>query len=352
MELNLKWENNASFKNNEFNNLWDEINKNDDKCMYITGFGFDPRSLKSLEKIVLNKEIFDLVIIKNTKETESPEELNSYHIIKSFISDRNYKDIIHFLNEAILSNRYKHVVIDISAMPRHLYLTLINFIINIIRNYNISNKIKINFYVTVVENPEIDRKIKSIIAENSDAEILSGYQTGYTAEDISSSSKIWFPVLGENESERLKKIYEYIRPDEICPIIPSPSHDPRRSDSLIKEYRELLFDTWRIETSNFIYATEDNPFDIYKKILDSSKYFSEVFGLMLGCRIIISTFSSKLISIGALLAANDLQKNGYNVSIFHVKSTNYKNSNATSKKFSFESSEFTTIQVEGEIYDY
>ena len=29
MELNLKWENNASFKNNEFNNLWDEINKND-----------------------------------------------------------------------------------------------------------------------------------------------------------------------------------------------------------------------------------------------------------------------------------------------------------------------------------
>ncbi|NUW27284.1 hypothetical protein HUX57_11510 [Arcobacter butzleri] len=352
MEMNLKWENNASFKDNEFNNLWDKINKNDDKCMYITGFGFDPRSLKSLEKIVLNKEIFDLVIIKNTKETESPEELNSYHIKKSFISDRNYKDIIHFLHNEILSNRYKHVVIDISAMPRHLYLTLINFIINIIRKYNISNEIKINFYVTVVENPEIDRKIKSIIAENSDAEILSGYQAGYTAENISTSSKIWFPVLGENESERLKKIYEYIRPDEICPIIPSPSHDPRRSDSLIKEYRELLFDTWRIETSNFIYATENNPFDIYKKILDSSKYFSEVFELMLGCRIIISTFSSKLISIGALLAANDLQKNGYNVSIFHVKSTNYKNSNVTSKELSFESSKFTTIQVEGEIYDY
>lgn len=352
MGMNLKWENNASFKKDDFNHLWNEINENDDKCMYITGFGFDPRSLKSLEKIVIKKEIFDLVIIKNTKDTESPKELEQYSIIENFISDRNYQNIICFLNDAISSSKYRHVVIDISAMPRHLYLTLINFIINIIRKYNISNQIKINFYVTVVENPEIDRKIQSIIAENSDAEILKGYQKGYTAEDISTSSKIWFPVLGENEVERLKKIYEYIRPDEVCPIIPSPSHDPRRSDSLIKEYRELLFDTWGIEISNFIYATEDNPFDIYKKILDSSKYFSEVFALMSGCRIIISTFSSKLISIGALLAANDLQNNGYNVSIFHVKSTNYKNSNAGTEDFIFQSSDFTAIQIEGEIYDY
>ncbi len=351
MNIDLKWENNASFKNEEFTKLWDDINKNDDKCLYITGFGFDPRSLKSLEKIVLNKEIFDLIIVKNSEDTSNPVELNEYTVLESFVSDKKYTGVIHFLNKKISSKEYKHIIIDISAMPRHLYLTLINFIINSIRKFNNKNEKKINFYVTVVENPDIDRKIKSIIAEDSDAEILSGYQQGYTAEDISTSSKIWFPVLGENELERLKKIYEYIRPEEVCPIIPSPSSDPRRSDSLIKEYRELLFDTWGIESSNFIYATEDNPFDIYKKILDSSKYFAEVFHLMSGCRIIISIFSSKLISIGALLAANDLQRNDYNVSIFHVKSTNYKNGN-TQKELNFESSEFTTIQVEGDIYDY
>lgn len=348
--MKYKWENNASFVGEKYTELWNTINSSDINSMYITGFGFDPRSLKSLEKIIQNKKIFDLLIIKNSSDTGIPDEFNDYNVLQTFVSDRKYQEIIKYLNQNI--KNYSNIIIDISAMPRHLYLTLVHFIIKIIDQYNKSSSgDKINFYVTVLESPHIDGKIQSIIADGSDVEILNGFQSGYSSEGISNSSKVWFPVLGENEVERLKKIYDYVRPDEICPILPSPSKNPRRADELIKEYRELLFDTWGVETSNFIYATEDNPFDIYMKILESSKYYKDVFSLMNNCRIIISTFSSKVISIGALLAANDLQRNNYDVSIIHVKSSSYTNGNGKSDT-KLESAEFTAIQIEGELYEY
>ena len=54
--------------------------------------------------------------------------------------------------------------------------------------------------------------------------------------------RVWFPVLGEGQRERLRLIREFVNPDEICPVIPFPARSPRRGDEIVAEHRGVLFD--------------------------------------------------------------------------------------------------------------
>ena len=58
------------------------------------------------------------------------------------------------------------------------------------------------------------------------------------------------PLLGENKSLHFEKANQHIRPDEICPLLPFPSKNPRRSDDIFKEHHGLFFDVLRIRSNN------------------------------------------------------------------------------------------------------
>jgi hypothetical protein len=86
-------------------------------------------------------------------------------------------------------------------------------------------------------------------------------------------------------------------------VLPSPSTNPRRSDELLLELRELLFDEFRVDERNFIYATEWNPFDLFRSLeLLHGRYFALLEPLG-DVSFAISSHSSKLLSLGSLLAA-------------------------------------------------
>src|SRR3546814_13054079 len=53
--------------------------------------------------------------------------------------------------------------------------------------------------------------------------------------------KIWFPILAEDVSEQLERIHSRIAPDDVCPVLPLQSVDPRRGDNIIREMGELVF---------------------------------------------------------------------------------------------------------------
>ena len=117
---------------------------------------------------------------------------------------------------------------------------------------------------------------------------------------------MWFPLLGENQRVQLARIYDLINPAEICPLLPSPSMDPRRGDNLVIEYRELLFDRLRVETRNFIFASETNAFEAYRQLRRAILHYAEALEPFGGSNAVISANSSKLLSVGALLAAYEL----------------------------------------------
>src|SRR3546814_5753674 len=68
--------------------------------------------------------------------------------------------------------------------------------------------------------------------------------------------KIWFPILAEDVSEQLERIHSRIAPDDVCPVLPLQSVDPRRGDNIIREMGELVFDRMAVTPRDIIFATE------------------------------------------------------------------------------------------------
>ena len=111
---------------------------------------------------------------------------------------------------------------------------------------------------------------------------------------------------------------------EICPVLPSPSVNPRRGDDLALEYRKFLFDPLRVEPRNFIYTSERNPFEAYAKL--ESQYYQYMKALEPpgGCKTVLSAISSKLMSVGGLLVAYELKQWNLEIGIAYVESRRYK----------------------------
>lgn len=109
------------------------------------------------------------------------------------------------------------------------------------------------------------------------------------------------------------------------PSVPSPSSNPRRGDKLLIDYRALIFDEWRLDIKNIIYSNEKNPFEIYRQLTQAIYHYRNALSPLSGCKPVISAVSSKLISLGALLAAYDLKLNkGINVDLVNIEAQGYE----------------------------
>ncbi len=150
----------------------------------------------------------------------------------------------------------------------------------------------------VPDNPRVDALVAGEGVQTPDA--LPTFSDIDPREDV---KKIWVPVLGEAEAERLSALFDDINPDEICPVLPFPAADPRRADELIGEYRELLFDRIDVEPRNFIYADESNPFDVYRTLSELNDRYREALRPLGDARMVLSAHSSKLFAMGVLLTA-------------------------------------------------
>ena len=220
--------------------------------------------------------------------------------------------------EAIKS--YTDILVDISALPRSLYMPMLARLLNLVDQ--MPDVERPNLHVVVGDNPELDQLI---VAEglSDDASYLHGFESGIEQEATADAPKIWMPILGEGKIGHFERINDLIVPDEIAPILPFPCANPRRTDDLILEYRAYLFDVLRIEPTNFIYVPEQNPFGVYREIVSAITHYTDALSALGGCKIVISALSSKLLSLGALLAAYDLKQANYPVGIAHVHADGY-----------------------------
>jgi len=140
-------------------------------------------------------------------------------------------------------------------------------------------------------------------------------------------------------------------PDEIAPLLPSPSVNPRRSDDLLLEYRELLFDRFRVEPSNFIFASERNPFEVYRQIRRAVLHYRDALERLGGCKAVLSALSTKLLSVGALLVAYELKRSKVDVGVAHVECQGYTMEAATEGDGAKTQSELFGLWLWGECYE-
>src|SRR5207237_5078860 len=78
---------------------------------------------------------------------------------------------------------------------------------------------------------------------------------------------------------------------------------------------------WSVDTRNIVYAAEDDPLDLYRTILELDDLRRPVFEEFGGSLLVLSPVGSKIMALGALLAALErdlpvayLEAVGYNFS--------------------------------------
>lgn len=168
---------------------------------------------------------------------------------------------------------------------------------------------------------ELDSKIRREGIDEK-ADFLASFGGRFDEESVP-TPKVWIPMLGEGRNLEFERIYDRVKPDEICPVLPFPARNPRRADDLVTEYRTLLFDELRLDPRSFVHVSEQNPFEAYRKLRSAVDRYRDVFDVLGGCRVALSPLSSKLMSIGALLVAYEMRGADYRVGVAHIESQSY-----------------------------
>jgi hypothetical protein len=241
--------------------------------------------------------------------------------------------------------RYDDVIIDMSALPRVIGLMAVAQLLALFDERGREAGTAPNLHVVVTESVAHDLGIAD---ESLDEEVISliGFSGRLGAESLN-NPKIWIPVLGEGQELRLSRIFEKLQPDEICPVIPFPSRNPRRGDSIIEEHRRILFDEFRVEPRNILYASEYNPFEAYRQVFQTIDRYRDALVDLGDCRVFVSPLSSKLLSVGTLLACYDHrdQRSGrFHVGMLYVEAAAYRPSQPASTA----GRELTTMWLTGE----
>lgn len=313
------WSHPLLMNDGAFDEVWSRLRE--EPLLFVAGSGFDPRALAVLERLAaatarpidglvleLPEDATDLAVrplaqangarIEEVVQASGGQlrvqALPDYHDSRSLgrLISRNFQ-------QCGILDAYAEVVLEISAMPRSVFFPLIRGVLE--RAHLPSDHAQHwggDLHVAVCENPEAD---ENVLEEGTTpmAPIGGFAQThGETP-----ATTIWVPVLGERASARVKVLYEQLEPDETCPVLPWPARDPRRGDGLILEYRRLLFEEIRLEPRNVIHAAERNPFDLYRTLGALHERYLQSLSPLGSVGMVLSSHSSKLLSVGVLLTA-------------------------------------------------
>ena len=205
------------------------------------------------------------------------------------------------------------VVVDVSGLPSAVYFPVIGGLLKASDDQRLQRDLQ----VVVWENPELDR----IILEEGVASPgpISGFRQRLDPDDTSGVTRVWVPVLGEHQEPYIRSIFDFLAPNEVCPVLPFPARNPRRGDDLLLELRVLIFDSIEVEPRNFIYADERNPFDLYRGLCRLSDRYTQALAPLGNVTVVTSVHGSKVLSVGALLAAYEK-----NLSVVSAGPTGYR----------------------------
>lgn len=342
--MNLQWEDSLLLKGTA------DIEKyfnNDEAKLFIMAKGFDPRMCQGLKCMLAADSNTDIILINysETPKSSSHDYVSDSNInldeFKGLCREEKVKEVKflmwreeggrktslvkknlerEFTSELLM--RYNEVIVDMSAMPRSIYAVLVRILNKRKKGCKLS--------VMVCENSVFDDSITPTNAFED-----AGYLNGIGAFSIGSETDndkntLWFPMLGTGAEETVKKIADFIKPNEICPILPFPSMDASRSDRILTKYEDVLFKTLEVEMKNIIYVSEFNPLSTYKKLCTAVFYYAESLSILnkkedaKATKFIFSMQSSKLMEVGLLLAVLELIENKYKVGIAVVENEGYK----------------------------
>jgi hypothetical protein len=369
--------------------LWETLfRKKSTKVLYICGSGFDVRAqaamkawVETSQAVGAKVESAKLVLIEldgyqldaqlqqlTIENTQTLRDIfaripgSSVSTVRASIANKvglTAAQALRSAAEAILGQvaDQTDIILDVSSMPRVLYLTLMTSVLNRLLSGRKSNEDLaaggVNFQILVAEDPSLDARIHAE-DPSGDPILIPGFSSAVQAESMQEWPLVWLPILGEGKVNQLIQVMRSnLIPDdaEICAILPHPSRNPRRADELLIEYREPLFDSGRAPISNVMYAHESHPFEAYRQVLLAMNRYRQSMSILGGCRLVVTPLGSKLITLGAGLACFEMRPDDvdakYRVAIPHAEPTRYV---AETKDLTSSNPDICSMLLTGEAY--
>ena len=349
----MRWDPYVLSNDRQFDDFWrSHLNARKRKLLFVEGCGFDPRALVALRRIcdqgaaphvwliafdngLEDSELRQKLTQKNREGLiqivgkDSIQEL-TINIGGNAYSNATSRDTRKAVTAMGSLERFDDVIVDVSAMPRMVALTIIAKLIYSLDQQAKDGRKNTNLHVVIAESVTTD--LKSHGSLRDEMTMVVGFSGHLTAETTEHIPRVWFPILGERQTERLQLIRDRLNPDEICPVIPFPTRNARRGDDIVTEHRVILFEDFQVEPSNILRASEFNPFEAYKQLFGVMDRYRRALEELGGCKAFVSPLSSKLLSVGALLACYDhrfgsIEGNRLNVGIPYVETAVYGDPN-------------------------
>ncbi len=321
----MRWDPYVLVAGGEFDAFWKEhLGSAERDVLFVLGRGFDPRASKALERLSAFGALprVWLLAFDNGQEDSTQRRALTAENHRKLVEVVGVANVVELpvrigrgpanatsrstttvIHGRVGSEMPDDVVVDISAMPRVVALTAIAKLIYALDEQRRKGGKQTNLHVVAAESVRTDLEARGSLMD--EVSYLVGFSGRLNEETTVDVPRVWFPVLGEGQRHRLERIRDSVNPDEICPVVPFPSRDPRRGDKIIDEHGEQLFEDFRVEPSNILRASEFNPFEAYRQLFLAMDRYRGSLRELGGCKAFVSPLSSKLLSVGALLACYD-----------------------------------------------
>lgn len=297
--------------------LTDYLGGKDRRLFLLAGAGFDPRSIALSEKLAaLPLTTITALWLRerrpvSTASLHGKAETHKTRLVELFpqstVADVPIfatdgaaiggREVVRLLQKIDLSP-YTDVLVDVSALSTGMLFTAVKFLYEQLRGD--PNR---NLHLFVKKDDTLDFRIRGTPSDTP--VFVHGFRSTFTLESSARAAKLWLPQLVPRRRMMLEGLQTYLAADDICPILPFPNGDPRLGETLVEEYRETLA-SWNVDLRNLLYAADHDPRDLYLKITQLHRSRSSLFDPG-NAMLVLSPTGGKVIALGALLAALDLE---------------------------------------------
>jgi hypothetical protein len=236
-------------------------------------------------------------------------EIDVFGQDNAVVGGRNVVNAIH--NQTLKG--VTDVVVDISALSVGISFPAIRYFAVRLSE----GEEKINLHVMVSHDPGLDESITPISSDSPG--FIHSFRGLWGLDQTAQAAKLWLPQLARGRRAILRHLFDFLNPHETCPILPFPAINPRLGDELAEHFLEELDGSWAVDSRDIVYAAENDPLELYRTILSMDDRRKPVYDEVGGSLMVLSPVGSKLMALGALLAA--LERN---LPVAYLESVGYE----------------------------
>ena len=324
------------------------------RVLLVGGAGFDPRSTAVGYKLSQTEAQIRGLFLREYRPNPSPTLLNraetNVAALRAAIPDQEAATVNIFGSDgAVVGGRnavalmgqqdltgMTDIVVDISALSVGTAFPIIRYLVEL----SVRAQGTFNLHLFVTYNPALDAAIVSLASDMPG--FVHGFRGASTLDSAARAAKLWLPQLASGRAAALGRLHSFVDPHDTCPILPFPAIDPRAGDRLAEEFLTQFESGWSVDTRNIVYADESDPLDLYRTILRLDDLRKPVFAEVGGSLLILSPLGSKVMALGALMAA--LERD---LPVAYLEAIGYEFAESPSQE---ESPDMIHIWLEGEVY--